>query len=47
MITEFGRNYSSYIARMHVRLERLINLIVNRDYWEIIDVRTIILMSIS
>ena len=29
------------------RLERLIDLIINRDYWEIIDVQTIIVMSIS
>ena len=30
-----------------VRPERLIDLIVNRDYWEIIDVQTTIVMSIS
>lgn len=29
------------------RPERLIDLIVNHDYWEIIDVQTIIVMSIS
>ena len=29
------------------RPEQLIDLIVNCDYWEIIDVQTIILMSIS
>ena len=29
-----------------LRPEQLINLIVNRDYWEIIDVQTIIVMSI-
>ena len=31
----------------HTRPERLIDLIINRDYWEIIDVQTIIVMSIS
>ena len=29
------------------RPERLINFIVNRDYWEIINVQTTIVMSIS
>ena len=27
--------------------EQLIDLIINHDYWEIIDVQTIIMMSIS
>ena len=31
----------------HARPERLIDLIVNHDYWEIIDVQTIIVISIS
>ena len=29
------------------RPERLIDLIINHDYWEIIDVQTTIVMSIS
>ena len=32
---------------MYDRPEQLIDLIINRDYWEIIDVQTIIMMSIS
>ena len=32
---------------LHIRPERLIDFIVNRDYWEITDVQTIIVMSIS
>ena len=35
------------LHRYYNRPERLIDLIVNRDYWEIIDVQTIIVMSIS
>ena len=31
----------------NTRPEQLINLIVNRDYWEIINVQTIIVMSIN
>ena len=30
-----------------IRPERLIDLIINCDYWEIIDVQTIIVMSVS
>ena len=30
-----------------VRPEKLINIIISRDYWETIDVQTIIVMSIS
>ena len=35
------------VIELSTRPERLIDLVVNRDYWEIIDVQTMIVMSIS
>ena len=35
------------IKTINIRSEQLIDLIVNRDYWEIINVQTIIMMSIN
>ena len=32
---------------MYIKPERLIDLIIHRDYWEIINVQTIIVMSIN
>ena len=42
-----GGMYTTYYVHTYVRPELLIDLIVNCDYWEIIDVQIIIMMSIN